>query len=219
MEVDLGAGRLRCGAVDDSVNDVVSTAAHSNVPIGNVQKGLDIFLSFLISGLFGKPQYRLEVVVKIVDTLGVFLQVLVERLVILLHEAVCLLQHQTLRPFLIPGGDRQQQEGKHEEEQQQNQKRYDRRLTHGIDIVRKDGVHQILGNPVGKGTANEKRNKPSVLQCRQSMKALSENKIEDNITCFIQSQIKAAQGSRCHKIKNASSNLPPWRIQTKIIQI
>ena len=113
MEVDLRAGRLRCRAVDDSVNDVVSTAAHPNVPIRNVQKGLDIFLSFLIPGLFGKPQYRLEVVVKIVDALGVFLQVLVECLVILLHKAVCLLQHQALRPFLIPGRDRQQQEGKH----------------------------------------------------------------------------------------------------------
>ena len=115
LEVDVGASCLRCGAVDDSVNDVVSAAAHSNVPIGNIKQGLDIFLSFLISGLFGKPQYRLEVVVKIVETFGVFLQILVEHLVILLHEAVCLLQHQTLRPLLIPGGDRQQQEGKHKE--------------------------------------------------------------------------------------------------------
>ena len=103
MEVDMVAGRLRCRAVDDSVNNIVSAAAHPNVPIGNVQKGLDIFLSFLIPGLFGKPQYRLEVVVKIVEALGVFLQVLVERLIILLHKAVCLLQHQALRPLLIPG--------------------------------------------------------------------------------------------------------------------
>lgn len=78
----MGAGRLCRGAVDNRVNDVVSAAAHPNVPIGNVQKGLDIFLSFLIPGLFGKPQYRLEVVVKIVEALGVFLQVLVERLII-----------------------------------------------------------------------------------------------------------------------------------------
>ena len=97
------AGRLRCRAVDDSVNDVVSTAAHSDIPIGNIQKGVNVFLGFLIPGLFGKPQYRLEVVVKIVDALGVFLQILVERLIILLHKAVCLLQHQALRPLLIPG--------------------------------------------------------------------------------------------------------------------
>ena len=86
----MGAGRLRCRAVDDSVNDIVSAAAHPNVPIGNGQKGLDIFLSFLIPGLFGKPQYRLEVVVKIVEALGVFLQVLVERLIILsIRRSVC----------------------------------------------------------------------------------------------------------------------------------
>lgn len=201
LEVDVGASCLRCGAVDDSVNDVVSAAAHSNVPIGNIKQGLDIFLSFLISGLFGKPQYRLEVVVKIVETFGVFLQILVEHLVILLHEAVCLLQHQTLRSFLIPGGDRQQQEGKNEEEQQQNQKRYDRRLTHGVDIVRQDGVHQILSNPVGKGTAHEEEDKPSVLQCRQSMKASSENEVDCNISGFVQNQIKAAQWSRRHEIQ------------------
>ena len=212
MEVDLGAGRLRRGTIDDSVNDVVSTAAHSNVPIGNVQKGLDIFLSILISGLFGKPQYCLEVVVKIVDTLGVFLQVLVERLVILLHEAVCLLQHQTLRPLLIPGGARQQQEGKYQEEQQQNQKRHDGCLAHGKDIVRQDSVHQILSNSVGESTANEKRNKPSVFQCGQPMKTLPKDEVDCNVSGFVQSQIEAAQWSR-------SSNLPPWRIQTKIIQI
>ena len=103
LEVNLGAGCLRCGAVDNRVNDVVSTAAHSDVPIGNVQKGVNVFLGFLIPGLFGKPQYRLEVVVKIMDTLGVFLQVLVECLVILLHKAVCLLQHQALRPLLDDG--------------------------------------------------------------------------------------------------------------------
>ena len=197
----MGAGRLRCRAVDDSVNDIVSAAAHPNVPIGNVQKGLDIFLSFLIPGLFGKPQYRLEVVVKIVDALGVFLQVLVERLVILLHKAVCLLQHQALRPLLIPGGDRQQQEGKYQEEQQQNQERHDGCLAHGKDIVRQDSVHQILGNSVGKGTAHEEEDKPSVLQCRQSMKASSENKVDSNISGFVQSQIKAAQRSGCHKIQ------------------
>ena len=197
----MGAGRLRCRAVDDSVNDIVSAAAHPNVPIGNGQKGLDIFLSFLIPGLFGKPQYRLEVVVKIVEALGVFLQVLVERLIILLHKAVCLLQYQALRPLLIPGGDRQQQKGKHQEEQQQNQKRNNRRLTHGVDIVRQDGVHQILSNPVGKGTTNEKGNKPSVLQCRQSMKASSENEVDCNICGFVQNQIKAAQWSRRHEIQ------------------
>ena len=80
-EVDLGAVCLRCGAVDNSVNDVVSATAHSDIPIGNIKKGLDVFLGFLVPGLFGKPQYRLEVVVKIVDALGVFLQILVERLI------------------------------------------------------------------------------------------------------------------------------------------
>lgn len=201
LEVNLGAGCLRRGAVDNRVNDVVSTAAHSDIPIGNIQKGVNVFLGFLIPGLFGKPQYRLEVVVKIVEALGVFLQILVERLIILLHKAVCLLQYQALRPLLIPGGDRQQQKGKHQEEQQQNQKRNNRRLTHGVDIVRQDGVHQILSNPVGKGTTNEKGNKPSVLQCRQSMKASSENEVDCNICGFVQNQIKAAQRSGCHKIQ------------------
>ena len=95
----------------------------------------------------------------------------------------------------------QQQKGKHQEEQQQNQKRNNRRLTHGVDIVRQDGVHQILSNPVGKGTANEKGNKPSVLQCRQSMKASSENEVDCNISGFVQNQIKAAQWSRRHEIQ------------------
>ena len=112
-----------------------------------------------------------------------------------------MLQYQALRPLLIPGGDRQQQKGKHQEEQQQNQKRNNRRLTHGVDIVRQDGVHQILSNPVGKCTANEERNKPSVLQCGQSMKALSEDEIDSNISGFVQSQIKAAQWSRRHEIQ------------------
>lgn len=56
---------------------------------------------------------------------------------------------------------------------------------HGIDIVRKDGVHQILGNHVGKGTANEKRNQPSVLQCGQSMKALPKDEVNCNIGGFV----------------------------------
>lgn len=201
LEVNLEAGCLRCRAVDDSVNDVVSTAAHSDVSIGNIQKGLNVFLGFLVPGQFGKSQYHLKVVVKIVKALGVFLQVLVERLVILLHKAVCLLQHQALRPLLIPGGDRQQQEGKYQEEQQQNQERHDGCLAHGKDIVRQDSVHQILGNSVGKGTAHEEEDKPSVLQCRQSMKASSENEVDCNICGFVQNQIKAAQWSRRHEIQ------------------
>lgn len=91
---------LRGRAVYHGVNDAAAAASKLYVAIGDFQKLPDILGNLLVVLAFRHSQNRPQMVVKVVDTPGVFLQVLVELAVILLHQLARLGVQPLLCPFL-----------------------------------------------------------------------------------------------------------------------